>query len=218
MLSTNIEIKVYQACVLSTLLYGSEAWTLFSRQERKLNAIHLCCPCRSLGITRLGRITNIDVLAKAGLPSIYAILSQIRLRCSCHVIRMDDGCIRKDMLFRELGTCSRPTGRPALRYKDARKADLIAGGFDPTDLETVASDRSGWRSSTRTIIENVEEWRDSRWREKHLRRQHLLLLAPSKTQGQGQGQKPIFTCSTCNRQCSSLIGLYSHNRRCSSIK
>ena len=39
----NTKMKVYQACVLSTLLYGSETWTLYSRQERRLNAFHLCC-------------------------------------------------------------------------------------------------------------------------------------------------------------------------------
>ena len=30
MLTINIKMKVYQACVLSTLLYGSEPWTLYS--------------------------------------------------------------------------------------------------------------------------------------------------------------------------------------------
>ena len=32
MLTTNTKMKVYQACVLSTLLYSSETWTLYSRQ------------------------------------------------------------------------------------------------------------------------------------------------------------------------------------------
>ena len=38
LLAINTKMKVYQACVLSTLLYGSETWTLYSRQERRLNA------------------------------------------------------------------------------------------------------------------------------------------------------------------------------------
>ncbi|XP_063590370.1 uncharacterized protein LOC134767242 [Penaeus indicus] len=33
MLTINTKMRVYQACVLSTLLYGSEAWTLYSDQE-----------------------------------------------------------------------------------------------------------------------------------------------------------------------------------------
>ena len=37
MLITKTKVDVYKACVLSTLLYGSETWTLFTRQECKLN-------------------------------------------------------------------------------------------------------------------------------------------------------------------------------------
>ena len=53
------------------------------------------------------------------------------------------------------GTGSRPTGRPALRYRDVCTGDLKAGGFDPSDLETAASDRSGWRSTIRTMIKKL---------------------------------------------------------------
>ncbi|RXN35706.1 RNA-directed DNA polymerase from mobile element jockey-like protein [Labeo rohita] len=41
LLTLKTKLKVYQACVLSTLLYGSEAWTLYSRQEQRLNAFHM---------------------------------------------------------------------------------------------------------------------------------------------------------------------------------
>ena len=54
---------------------------------------------------------------------------------------MDDGCIPKDVLYGELATGSRPTGRPALRYKEVGKRDLRAGDVDPADLETASSDR-----------------------------------------------------------------------------
>ena len=33
--------KVYQACVTGILLYGSETWTPYARQEAKLNSVHL---------------------------------------------------------------------------------------------------------------------------------------------------------------------------------
>ena len=38
MLMTNTKMKVYKACVLSTLLCGREAWSLYSRQEGRLKA------------------------------------------------------------------------------------------------------------------------------------------------------------------------------------
>ena len=37
------KLHVYHACVLSTLLYSSEAWTTYTRQARKLNSFHLRC-------------------------------------------------------------------------------------------------------------------------------------------------------------------------------
>lgn len=37
------KLKVFQTCVLSTLLYGSETWTIYVRQENHLESFHLCC-------------------------------------------------------------------------------------------------------------------------------------------------------------------------------
>ena len=65
LLTINTKMKVYQACVLSTLLYGSETWTLYSRQERRLNAFQTRCLRRLLGITWQDRITNVEVLSRA---------------------------------------------------------------------------------------------------------------------------------------------------------
>ena len=40
-LTVHTKIQIYRACVVSTLLYGSESWTLRARQERKFNAFHM---------------------------------------------------------------------------------------------------------------------------------------------------------------------------------
>ena len=40
-LTENTRIQVYRACVLSTLLYGSESWVLRARHEHNLNTYHL---------------------------------------------------------------------------------------------------------------------------------------------------------------------------------
>ena len=43
--------KVYQACVLSILLYGTECWIPLKRYIRKLNTFHHRCLRAILGIT-----------------------------------------------------------------------------------------------------------------------------------------------------------------------
>ena len=52
------KIQVYRACVVSTLLCGSESWTLRSRQERKLDVFHLRFLRRILNITWQGKVPN----------------------------------------------------------------------------------------------------------------------------------------------------------------
>ena len=102
MLTTNTKMKVYQACVLSTLLYSSETRTLYSRQERRLNTFHLRCLRRILGIPWQDHVQNKQVLDQAGIQSVFAILSQKCLRWLGHVRRMQDGRIPKDILYGEL--------------------------------------------------------------------------------------------------------------------
>ena len=82
------------------------------------------CLRRILGITWQDRVTNKVVLEKAGIPSLYTLLKQRRLRWLGHVTRMKDGRIPKDLLYGELATGKRPTGRPQLRFKDVCKRDL----------------------------------------------------------------------------------------------
>lgn len=74
---TKITVRhVYKACVISTLLYGSESWTTYSTQERKLQVLHLRCLRRILGITWQDKVLNNDVLSRAGIPSMFTILLQ----------------------------------------------------------------------------------------------------------------------------------------------
>ena len=121
---------------------------------------------------------------------------------------MDNGRIPKDLLYGELATSTRPTGRPALRFKDICKRDLKDGGYNPPDLESAAADRSSWRTTTRAIAKEAEDGRNARWEGKRLRRQQRLLSIPPDTQRQS------YTCCRCGRILTYRIGLYSHTRRC----
>ena len=93
---------VYTACIISILLYGSESWTTYARQEDKLQSFHLRNLRFILGIKWDERKTNVEVLNIAGLPSMYTLLRQRRLRWLGHVHRMKDGRIPKDLLYGEL--------------------------------------------------------------------------------------------------------------------
>ena len=65
---------VYNACVVSTLMYGSETWTTYARQEKRLNSFHLISIHRILGISWQDRVSNTEVLSRASLPSMITLL------------------------------------------------------------------------------------------------------------------------------------------------
>ena len=50
-LTVKNKMVVYNACVVSTLMYGSETWTTYARQEKRLSSFHLRSIRRILGIS-----------------------------------------------------------------------------------------------------------------------------------------------------------------------
>ena len=56
------KIKVYQAVVLPTLLYGFEKWTTYQRHIKKLNHFHTTCLRKILWITWQKHIPDTEVL------------------------------------------------------------------------------------------------------------------------------------------------------------
>ena len=93
--SDHTKVNVYKACVISTLHYGSESWTMHAHHEKRLNVFHMRCLRRILGITWQDKVTNKVVLEKARIPGLYTLLKQWRMRWLGHVTRMKDGRIPK---------------------------------------------------------------------------------------------------------------------------
>ena len=190
-------MAVYNACVTSTLLYGSESWTTYSRQETRLNSFHLRCILRILGITWQDRIPNTEVLAKAGIPSVFTLLRQRRLRWLGHVRRMEDGRIPKDILYGQLAAGKRRTGRPQLRYSDACKRDMKALDINFRDWEDLAADRPMWRATLTTQLQSSEKRMSAAAEKKRARRKERQ---PS-TSVDGTTHR----CDTCGKICRSRI-------------
>ena len=126
-------------------------------QESRFNTFHLRSICRILGISWLDKVTNADVLSRAGLPSMYTLLRQRRLRWLSHVRRMDDGCIPKYILYGELALWRRTTGRPHMRYKDVCVRDMKAVDIDTMSWEGLAADCSKWRSALKQHLMTGKE-------------------------------------------------------------
>ena len=129
----------------------------YAEQERRLNSFHLRSIRRVLVIFWQDKVTNADVLSRVGLPTIYTLLRQRRLRWLGHVRRMEDGRIPKDILYGELALGRRITGRPHLRYKYFCIRDMKAVDIDTMSWEGLAADRTEWRSALKQHLETGEE-------------------------------------------------------------
>ena len=86
-------------------------------------------------------------LFRVGLPSMYALLRQRRLRWLSHVGSMEDRRIPKDIIYGELALERRITGRPQLRCKYFCLRDMKAVDIDTMSCEGLAADRTKWRSA-----------------------------------------------------------------------
>ena len=72
-LTTPTKMAVYRACVISTLLHGSEFWKTYVAQEKRLNVFHLRCVRRILSLSWQDRMANNAVLERAGIPEASAV-------------------------------------------------------------------------------------------------------------------------------------------------
>ena len=142
------------------------------------------------------------VLSLAGLPSMFTLLRQRRLRWLGHVHCMRDGRIPKDLLYGELAAGSRRTGRPQLRYRERVKREVKAVGIDTGTWEKLAANRSQCRGAVTKQLKTGEEKLTQAATEGWARRK----LCVSSV------QQTAYTCNTCNKDCHSRIGLHSHSR------
>nr|VZI31331.1 unnamed protein product [Spirometra erinaceieuropaei] len=149
-LQQSTKLKMYTAVVLPTLLYGAETWTVYTKQARRLNLFHLSCLRRILRLDWQDRIPDTDVLERTGILSIYTILRQMQLRCSSHLVRMDDERLPKRLFYGDVATGSRRQGGQIRRYKDTLKSSLKRLQIDPTNWEELALDRPTWRRTVKT--------------------------------------------------------------------
>ena len=184
-------MAVYNACVLSTLLYGSETWITYARQEKRLNTCQVRSIRRVLGISWQDKVTNVEVLSRAGLTTVYTLLRQP------HVRPMEDSRIPKDILHGELVRDKEASAARNLRFKDVCKRDMRALNIHTESWEDLAADCGSWRNAFHKQLKLGEK--------------KLTVMVDEEW-----AYRKDPTTRDCNRDCHSLIDLFSHRQRCSS--
>ena len=193
-LTEKTKMVLYNACVVSTLMSGSEAQTTYARQEKRLNSFRLRRICRILGTSLQDRVSNAEVLSRANLLSWLS-----------HAYRKEDGRNPKDILYGELASGRRTKGRPQLSYKDVCKRDMKALDINTESWEDIAADRMMWRSTLNQHLKSGVE---------RLVNAEVGKRACRKESNNSNRSETTHKCDFRGRDCFSHTGLYSHKRRC----
>nr|VZI17400.1 unnamed protein product [Spirometra erinaceieuropaei] len=197
---------MYKAVILPTLLYGAETWTVYTKPARRLNHFHLSCLRRILKLNWQDRIPHTDVLERTGILSIYAILRQMQLRWSGHLVHMDDERLPKRLFYGDVATGSRRQGGRIRRYKDTLKFSLKRLQINPTNWEELARDRRIWSRTVKTSASIHESNRIAAAKAK--REACKSQLRPVRN----AVAQPLPTCSRCQQTFRARIGLDEHLR------
>lgn len=203
-ISLSAKVSVYRACVLSTLLYGSESWTLYRRHIHRLDSFHLRCLRKIANIHWWMRVPNTTVLQKCNITGIEACLRERQLRWAGHLVRMEDHRLPKRLFYSQLCQGKRPQHGVKKRYKDSIKDTLKLCNIPAKDWETMATNRNGWRTTCRKAVHTFESQRVA----------SLVVKRDVRKAGPtySQDTSVTFCCQTCGRVCGSRIGLFAHSK------
>ena len=114
-----VKAKIYNALILSTLLYGSKCWTLSAKDRHRLQLFHRRCVrimCRvTLRMSYKNRISTKELLQRLNLKSMNFYINKRCLRWVGHLLRMDKHRLPLQMFFAKLPN-KRKRGGQQLSY------------------------------------------------------------------------------------------------------
>ena len=163
--------KLYRVFVLPCLLYSTETYTLYRRHLKKLTSIQLRHLRSIMGLTWRDRVCNGEVLQKASMESVEAMLVKSQLRWAGHVVRMPDDRLPKAVFYSELTSGKRKRGGQKLRYKDVLKRHLKTADMDVDTWESDAKNRPFWRKKILDAGNTIERKRKEKYLEGWRKRQ-----------------------------------------------
>ena len=106
-LSTKTKLAVDKAVVLPSLLYRWETWKCYWRHIKKLDQFHLRCRRKILCISWKDHILNQEILHRAKVTGIEAMINLAQRRWSGYVSRIEEYRLPKQLFYAELsiGQC-----------------------------------------------------------------------------------------------------------------
>ena len=152
-ISRATKLRIYNASVISILLYGSETWALPKHLAARINGFDSRSLRRIKGIHWSEHVTNEELRRRTQQPPASSILAQRRVRWYGHVLRLDNNHPTRRILHfqpQEAGW-RRPRGAPRTRWLDVVTRDLEICGVAIQQAQALAEDRTEWRRLVRLV-------------------------------------------------------------------
>ncbi|XP_013400983.1 uncharacterized protein LOC106166864 [Lingula anatina] len=97
--SIKTKLRIFESCILSTLLYGSECWRITEEDIKKLSTFHTSSLRKILKIFWPRTISNDDLLKQTNQRSISEIIRTRRWKWIGHVLRKDPNSTTKVAMY-----------------------------------------------------------------------------------------------------------------------
>ena len=146
-LMIHTKIAVYNAVVISTILYDCETWVPYRRHIRLLESFHIRHLQLILRLRQWHKVTHSEIRSRAGIQSFTYMILHRQLRWLGHVIGMPDSRLPHRVLYGQLRLGHRSVGGQKKRSMDHIKSILKKCNIPFSRLETLASRRATWRST-----------------------------------------------------------------------
>ena len=141
-LTIHTKIAVYNAVVISTILYGCETWVPYRRHIRLLKSFHIRHLQLILGPRWWHKVTHSEIRSRVGIPSIESMLLHHQIRWLGHAIRMPDSRLPHCVLYGQLSLGHRSVDVQKKRLKDHIGWILKKCNIPFNRLEVLTSNRA----------------------------------------------------------------------------
>ena len=122
-----------------------------------LDAFHMRHLRHLMGIKSQDRVTNNEVLKRAQMDGIEAMLKRAQLRWVGHVQRMNDNRLPKQIFYSELSSGVRNKGGHRKRYKDTLKQTLKLTAINAETWHELAENRTACRKAVKKGVRSFED-------------------------------------------------------------
>ena len=139
------KLKLYQSCVLSTLLYGSECWRITEHVLAKLSSFHTTRLRKLQRIFWPKTISNHGHLARCQQEDTETIITMKRRRWFGHVLQKDADSITKVSIhWTQEG--KRKRGRPKTTRRRTLETEMKNMNHSWGTIQRLDCEKQGWKS------------------------------------------------------------------------